>query len=51
METKMRKMPWYMKTNDKGKTIEFHWLWVLWVACIYCIKVMYWSIKGLAKRE
>ena len=32
----MAKLPWYMKS--KGKTIEFHWLWVLWQKVKYKIK-------------
>jgi len=38
IETKMAKLPWYMKS--KGTTIEFHWLWVLWQR----IKVKWWLL-------
>jgi hypothetical protein len=26
----MAKSPWYMKTLNKGETIQLHWLWVWW---------------------
>lgn len=26
----MAKLPWYMKSINKGSKIEFHWVWCLY---------------------